>query len=404
MEESKPALIVLLTMHRCGSSLATSLLQRLGMSLGPYELLGANPSNPHGHFESVPFLELNRKVQRFALGFADDIPDTEETLARFLQSRGRWNAGIRVPEEMLAEGRWLIKGLVASGDVSGFKDPRTVLTWPFWRQVLEEFPAVRVVPVGLIRTPHEIAMSLVTRAAGRIGYWTALDVVAVHFDRQKEILDSVPGRPPCVSFGSREYLENLEVVAEYCGLKWDRETMESGVDPECVHHVPAAVRHASQSYFASLRGPQPVAFDREQDDSQLEADARRVDKLRVAELRAADAEIDAYRQRARDADARIGELERRAQEQSDRFLEAMSRLADVQSQSIAHQRELAEMLQAERSKLADVENRLILSQLENQHLIRRLDKIESHALLGPAVRARRGVRKLVEVLSADQRH
>ncbi len=43
-------LVVLLSMHRCGSSLTANILQRLGMSLGPFEFLEATPSNPYGHF------------------------------------------------------------------------------------------------------------------------------------------------------------------------------------------------------------------------------------------------------------------------------------------------------------------------------------------------------------------
>ena len=44
MEGPQPTLVVLLCMHRCGSSLTTNILQRLGMSLGPFELMGAAPA------------------------------------------------------------------------------------------------------------------------------------------------------------------------------------------------------------------------------------------------------------------------------------------------------------------------------------------------------------------------
>ena len=66
-----------------------------------------------------------------------------------------------------------------------------MFTWPFWRQVLQAFPSLRVVVVPLLRSPHEIAMSLCTRSDGVLGYWTSLDLVAVHFRRMKAILESV---------------------------------------------------------------------------------------------------------------------------------------------------------------------------------------------------------------------
>src|SRR5262249_54772188 len=166
MEESTRTLVILLSMHRCGSSLTANILQRLGLSLGPFELNGAAPSNPFGHFEAMPFMWLNRELQELAFGFKDDLSSSPQVHARFCETQGEWPEGIRFPEGLLERGRSLIRALVDSGKVSGFKDPRTVLTWPFWRRVLEDFPGLRVVPVSLVRSPHEIAMSLVSRRKG----------------------------------------------------------------------------------------------------------------------------------------------------------------------------------------------------------------------------------------------
>ena len=93
--------------------------------------------------------------------------------------------GHSIPEELLEEGRQLVAGMVGSGRISGLKDPRTVLTWPFWDQVLRGFPSLRVVALPLLRSPHEIAMSLCTRSDGLLGYWAALDLIAVHFERHE---------------------------------------------------------------------------------------------------------------------------------------------------------------------------------------------------------------------------
>lgn len=196
MEDRERTLVVLLSMHRSGSSVTTSILERLGMSLGPFDLIDANSSNPYGHFEAIPFYRLNRQIQGLAYGFMDDLPESPQILARFCETRGEWNEDIHIPQEFFDEGRSLVRALLDSGQVSGFKDPRTVLTWPFWQQILAGFPEVRVVPLVLLRSPHEIAMSLVTRRAGWIGYWDSLDVAAVHLRRQKLILEMPSRRFP----------------------------------------------------------------------------------------------------------------------------------------------------------------------------------------------------------------
>src|SRR5438270_170580 len=252
MEEGRKTLVILLCMHRSGSSASTRILHHLGMSLGPYELLGAHPSNPHGHFESIPFLHLSRKVQHFAHGFIDEIPESQTDLEAFLASQGNWPAQAEIPEELVEEGRSLVTALLDSAPISGFKDPRTVLTWPFWRQVLEAFPEVNVVPVMLLRSPHEIAMSLFDRRTGRCGYWACLDLVGIHLRQAGAIVAEWDKPVPTVRFGTSTFLDDMAVAATHCGLPWNRELAEDALDQSCIHQVPAAVRHEAQDLFRSF--------------------------------------------------------------------------------------------------------------------------------------------------------
>ena len=136
------------------------------MSLGPFPLLGAEPTDVHGHFESLPFHTLNRKVQEFALGFADSCPGRRMSWRASSRKTGSGGMRVEIPDALIKEGRQLVAELVGSGKLSGFKDPRTVLTWPFWQRVLTEFRQLRVVLIPLLRSPHEIAMSLCTRGDG----------------------------------------------------------------------------------------------------------------------------------------------------------------------------------------------------------------------------------------------
>ena len=285
MEDTERTLVILLSMHRSGSSLTSNVFMEQGLSLGPWELCPANPTNLHGHFEAIPILEVTLPVQNLIYGFRDDLPETEEALAAFLTTEGRWDDWAeQVPEEYVQRGRSLIRTLLDSGKISGFKDPRTILLWPFWRRVLSAFPEVRVVPVALLRSPHEIAMSLFTKFNSRSGYWTCLDVVAVHFRQLQAIIESWNHPVPRVRFGGPDYFGDLEQAVRTCGLDWDPNKAARVFDESCIHHVPAVVSHRAQHLYDSLTGAAPAAPDAEKNAVQLEADERARDRLHLDRL------------------------------------------------------------------------------------------------------------------------
>ncbi|MGD0901280.1 MAG: hypothetical protein ABR915_25915 [Thermoguttaceae bacterium] len=116
-------LVMVLCPHRSGSSFITNLLERLGMSLGPFERLPPSQWNEHGYFEALPLVCLNDQLQERFLGFRGDSPRSPEVLRRFCQTEGRWPTEQPIPDELLTRGRDLIDRLLASGPISGFKDP-----------------------------------------------------------------------------------------------------------------------------------------------------------------------------------------------------------------------------------------------------------------------------------------
>ena len=90
--------------------------------------------------------------------------------------------------------------------------------------MLADFPTIRVAPVVLLRSPHEIAMSLCSRSLASGGvhaYWDCLDVVGIHYSRLKKILDEWNEPTPFVRFGSPTFLDDLALTARRCGLDWD---------------------------------------------------------------------------------------------------------------------------------------------------------------------------------------
>ncbi len=105
--------------HRSGTSLVCRLLDRAGLFLG-YELVGANPSNPYGHFEDVEVLELHRQIMTDnGLSWQVDAPFLPVLTGE------HWRRMRRVIERRDEEhGLW------------GFKDPRVCLFLMVWKHLL----------------------------------------------------------------------------------------------------------------------------------------------------------------------------------------------------------------------------------------------------------------------------
>lgn len=102
--------IVVLGMHRSGTSMTSAILEKVGINMGK-ETLGASVSNPVGHFEDKMFYELNKKILRDAGGNWKNPPAHKN----ILNLRGKYK------EE--------IKQLILNKKNNwGWKEPRTSLT------------------------------------------------------------------------------------------------------------------------------------------------------------------------------------------------------------------------------------------------------------------------------------
>jgi hypothetical protein len=398
MEDCERTLVVLLSMHRCGSSLTASILQRLGMSLGPFELIDADAANPYGHFEALPFHRLNRQIQGLAYGFSDDLPGSPQVLARFCETRGEWDPEIHIPQELVGEGRSAVRALLDSGQVSGFKDPRTVLTWPFWEQVLAGFPGVRVIRLGLLRSPHEIAMSLVSRRSGWRGYWESLDVIAVHLRRQKLILEGAVTPVPSLCFGGLDYLKSLEIAVGHCGLAWNAGTVLDVFDRSAVHQQPAAILHESQDLFDSMCGENAAYRDFEGNRQRQEKDARFLENLRLDQWRSHEEREAQSREELQRLSARAASIDGELRDTQSRLAEMQGRLAESQRISLSLQSQLIES----ESKLIHAQEREITAWQRNDALRDRLERFESHPVLSAALRGRRQLRRLIHSVSAPR--
>jgi hypothetical protein len=136
-----PTPLIILGMHRSGTSLTAGLLQQAGLQIGQ-ELMGANSANPKGHFENVAFYHFHQSLLR-SQGVSDD----------------GWTLQAAIPVE--AAYRTQALELIASHAAPpawGWKDPRTVLFADFWADLM---PTARFLVV--YRAPWEVVDSLYRR-------------------------------------------------------------------------------------------------------------------------------------------------------------------------------------------------------------------------------------------------
>jgi peptidoglycan hydrolase CwlO-like protein len=138
---AKADILVIISMHRSGSSLTASLLQSAGLHIGR-KLLGADSVNIKGHFENIDFYEFHRAVLR-----SQAIIEDGWTL------QGK----IKVEDSFVEQA----KEIVAKNSMSrvwGWKEPRTTLFLDFWSDLLPEAKFLLI-----YRSPWEVVDSLYRR-------------------------------------------------------------------------------------------------------------------------------------------------------------------------------------------------------------------------------------------------
>lgn len=177
--------IIILGMHRSGTSLVTRVLEDLGLFVG---------SRVQGDHEATFFLKLNDWLLRQAgvtwdrpQGFEALLEDTEalEVVTDYLRLRLRSPQAI----EYLGSRRLLHRGSVANlAGHWGWKDPRNTYTLPIWTRL---FPEARILHIH--RNGVDVAHSLVKREA------KLREVARETLQRRKALYRVRPRMPELVS-------------------------------------------------------------------------------------------------------------------------------------------------------------------------------------------------------------
>ena len=167
---SDEAPIIVIGMHRSGTSLVSRLLERGGVYVG-----GSWLDENH---ESVHFLRANRAMfgegPRMLRDFGWTAPKTDEFI---LERRGYAEQAARQLSAFFADR--------TNEDAWGWKDPRNTITLPVWLSI---FPQARV--VNVLRDGRSVALSLTDR--NRLHPAFALGLWAHYVTRAEKNLEAVP--------------------------------------------------------------------------------------------------------------------------------------------------------------------------------------------------------------------
>lgn len=162
--------VIVLGCYRSATSLVAQGLHHAGVHMGD-DLLPAGRGNPWGHWEDRDFVRLSDEILAEAGGAWDD-PPAEAAVEAAAEAFAERVRALLEAKRLLA----LSRGLAAWG----WKDPRTVLTWPAFRPHL-----IDPVLVVVRRKFSAVAESLSRRdgapadaaAALTRVYWRRLDAI-----------------------------------------------------------------------------------------------------------------------------------------------------------------------------------------------------------------------------------
>lgn len=142
--------VLVLGMHRSGSSAITRFFNALGCDV-PKSLMLGNAGNPKGYFESSKIMDLNEQILSSAGSAWDD----------WRPFNTKWYASPVYPG-FVRRARGVVRSEFPESDLFVIKDPRNCRIAQFWYQVLE---GAQIAPATIItlRNPEEVARSLSER-------------------------------------------------------------------------------------------------------------------------------------------------------------------------------------------------------------------------------------------------
>jgi hypothetical protein len=242
-------IVLVLGMHRSGTSLCSHLLSALGLDMadkipGP-GATSPTPDNPRGHWERWEIVEFHDRILGlFNRDYFGRFHDFALPVAWWADPRV-----VQIRREIVA----FLEKRMGNG-YFGFKDPRTVRLMPVWRQILNE---LKLSPklVLCLRNPAHVARSLHARDGldPEIAEYRWL-VHMIDFFRYTSNFD-------CCTVEYEEWFANpsanIEKLQKFLDLSWQQSEpdfglMLSGIIDPAARHDDSDHREASQPLVRTL--------------------------------------------------------------------------------------------------------------------------------------------------------
>lgn len=231
-----PEGVVVLGMHRSGTSLVTRLISLLGIEVcRQNDLLPAGPRNPRGHWESVSLNAYNDRLLEELGGswFCPPPMDAEETAGLLERHAGEGLAAVQYAHPQRP---WV------------WKDPRICPLMPFWATVLSG----RVVYVLVARHPFEVSDSL----AARNGF-TSLLSMAMWERYTRQAMLGAAGSPAIACTYDEVLSDPLAWCEQLAAFLGELGVPTRGVDRQAVEaFAMGGLRHSSKSWTELQPGPE----------------------------------------------------------------------------------------------------------------------------------------------------
>jgi glycosyltransferase involved in cell wall biosynthesis len=151
MDLNNKKLIVVLGMHRSGTSTITRALMTMGVELGDRLMPPVDGNNSKGFWEDIDINALNIEMLKFL-----------NSDWHYLSSISSADVVVLKQNGFLDKATILLSKKIHDKSIFGFKDPRVTKLLPFWREVFE-YCNFDIKYVLVIRNPLSVAKSLQKR-------------------------------------------------------------------------------------------------------------------------------------------------------------------------------------------------------------------------------------------------
>lgn len=229
--------ILVLGMHRSGTSALTGTLVRLGATV-PATPMAADQGNERGYYEFMPFMVLHDQLLASAGSRWDDW-------RRFDPA---WLSSFEA-EKFRAEARKLLLDEFGDAKLFVLKDPRACRFIPFWKSVLAEARTALQVVIPL-RSPIEVARSL--RSRDGMPLTKGLLIWLRHaLEAERETRD-VPRAIVVMEKFLGDWRGELNRISGEIGLAWPRSTEEAAPEIDAFLSIDLVHQHAAENELPAL--------------------------------------------------------------------------------------------------------------------------------------------------------